>query len=569
MRRAHLVAGLAYPIWYALTPSEARDAWWTWAGVSLAFVGSALAASSAPTIQRQLRNMFPGPWLSTLQMYALAFLNDMNVFYTVGSVMAVLAVTAMIATQRGLAAYGVFVFVLGGSLFLADPDPIKAACWGGLLPVLVIAFLRLRLNVREARVADQYRNRLERDVAAQTSELSEANRKLVAEIEERERLESQLLFAQKMEAVGLMAGGVAHEFNNLLTTIRIYADTLHEGLATPSEQREDVTQIQNAARQASTLTHQLLTVSRRGTTSVDVLDLNRVIRDTAPVLRRLLGESSTLVLDLEEGTQPIRANRDQIEQAMVNLTLNARDAMPEGGEFRVQTRTQHRSELTDPEPKRDLDAEEYVLLAVEDTGIGMDEETRRRAFDPFFTRKPVDEGTGLGLSMVYGIVTQGDGLVRLVSQPGLGARLELHWPRAEVPAVGKPDIPTVGPQGGCEYILLVENEEALRRALRRGLLDAGYGVVDVADGTTALALATRRHRPFDLVLSDVVMPGLSGLELAHELIDRKLPLKVILVSGQLGHPSLRERELPEGVTLLPKPFSLDELTKKVRSVLDA
>jgi len=404
-------------------------------------------------------------------------------------------------------------------------------------------------------------------VAERTEALSDANRRLRQEMEQRERLEGELRFSQKLEAVGRLAGGVAHDFNNLLTTIAIYADLLLAALPEDSPLRSDVAQIQKAGRQASTLTQQLLTFSRRREVETQLLDVKETVERTLKVIDHLLGEDTELVFRHDDARQTVRANADQLEQVLINLALNARDAMPGGGTFRIETRLLRRDEVPAGERGSDLGAEQFVLLAVTDTGVGMDAETRARAFDPFFTRKQVNEGTGLGLSLVYGVVKQAGGRVRLLSEPGRGTRVEIYWPRAAETAADPCDERAAPPaRGGAERILLVEDDGDLRLSLERVLRSVGYRVTGAENAEAALAAA--RRDDFDLVVSDVVMPRMSGFDLIEKLSAARPDLRALLVSGQLNHPSLREHALPPGITLLSKPFSVDDLTSRVREILD-
>jgi len=374
---------------------------------------------------------------------------------------------------------------------------------------------------------------------------------------------------QKMEAVGRLAGGIAHDFNNILTTIGVYVELLLDGLEPDSPLRREGLQIQKGARQAAALTQQLLTFSREGDVRIEVLDLNEVIRETSSMLRHLVGEDIELVCRPADGPQRIRADAGQLEQVLVNLVLNARDAMRSGGRLTVETAAATRDDLRAARLPAHLAEEDCVLLAVSDTGAGMDAETRARAFDPFFTRKPVGEGTGLGLSIVYGIVKQGGGHARVLSEPGQGARFELYWPRApQQPVDGDAPAASAAPRGR-ERILLVEDEVELRHALHTVLRNSGYAVIEAEDAAAALRTAAKKDEAIDLVLTDVVMPHMSGLELVEELSALRPDAKVLLVSGHLNHPSLRDRELPPGLAFLPKPFLPRDLTAKIREVLDA
>ncbi len=566
--QAHVVAGLVYPFWYFLTPVGARDAWWTWGGVAAVFLLSAALASRHRNLRRYLEAMFPGPWLSTLQIYVLAWLNDMHLFYTAGSVMAVLAVCAVIRSTAGLARYGVFVAALGVVLVALDPDPIKIALWGGVLPVIGIAHQRLQMAAKHSELAEQYRDRLERDVEARTRQLSEANQRLRREIEERARLEEELRIAHKLEALGRLAGGLAHEFNNLLTRIRLYAELALASGGPENGARPDIQEIQKASAQAADLTTRLLRFSRGGETTREVVDLGALCEASRSLLEKLLGEPRSLEIRCEREPMAVVADRGEIEQVLVNLTLNARDATPEGGRLTIEV------DVADPPnglaTRGGEAAGRWVRVAVSDTGIGMDAETSARAFDPFFTRKPLRQGTGLGLSIVYGIVSRGGGHVRVSSEPGKGARFELYWPMArdfgrEAPA----PTPSLEARGGDEDILLVEDEDDLRVALERLLRSSGYRVRTSESGEAALRLARESAAPIDLLLTDLVMPGMDGLELAERLRAMHPETRVLLISGKIDPHSWAQPTVPADVEFLAKPFQTGELMRKIREVLDA
>ncbi len=570
-RKVFVISAMVYPLWHLAAPSSATDPWWVWWAIAATFLAVAGASLRFPAVARhQLFLLHLCAWLCTLQLYVLSHINDMNPFYVVGSVMAVLATAASIRSKPVLLGFAAFVAILSAVLFALEPEGIRAAYWGGMLTVIGAAYYRLEGQLSAAQLVREHQERLELRVRERTAELSETSLHLRREMEERARLEGQLRFSQKMEAMGLLAGGVAHEFNNLLTTIGIYADLLLEHPATEPALREEAEQIRKAGRQASALTQQLLTFSRKGTTRTELLDLDDIVHEVSSMLRRLVGEDSELVCRLDDPPHPIRANREELEQVLVNLTLNARDAMPDGGTVTIETSTVRRADLPVHEIASSVTDDEYVVLSVTDTGVGMNSEILARVFDPFFTTRHVEKGTGLGLSIVYGIMHQAGGTVRVQSEPGRGACFELYWPRArELPSAREAPRSERPASGGGERILLVENERELRRALRRVLCGQGYSVVDAEDGEVALKLAAADAEGFDLVITDVVMPRMSGFQLVGELRTARPDLKVLLVSGQLNHPSLRGQELPRGVTILPKPFSLRDLASKVRAVLDA
>jgi signal transduction histidine kinase len=569
LRTAILVPAAVYPAWHLFAPQGADDPWLGWWAISACFVAVAVAARASDWVDRHLLGcIHVCSSLVTLQLFLLAHRNDMHPFYAIGSVMAVLTTVAFIRTRSNLLKYGAFVGLLGALLFALAPDPRKLAYWGALLTVVAAWYHRIALQERSAEAERSYQQDLERSVVERTGQLALANRRLRREMEQRERLEEELRFSQKMEALGQLAGGVAHDFNNLLTTIQLYADLLIEGLPPDSPLLEEVERIQRAGNQAAELTQQLLAFSRRSEIHAEVLDLNEVVAESASMLRHLLGEDVELVCLLGPEPACVRSNAGELQQVLVNLALNARDAMPGGGRFTLELGALARAELRARGLPESLAADEYVLLAAGDTGVGMDAETRARVFDPFFTRKDVRKGTGLGLSIVYGIVSRAGGHVRVLSEPGKGARFELFWPRShEAPAESGAGAARPRPRGGPESILLVEDDPDLRTALARTLRGSGYRVVEVEDAEAALAVAERPDAHIDLVISDVVMPKMSGLELVERLARLRPGWRVLLVSGHLNHPSLRDRALPPGVDLLQKPFESAELARRLRELL--
>ncbi|MFQ5418568.1 MAG: ATP-binding protein, partial [Myxococcota bacterium] len=488
-----------------------------------------------------------------------------------GSSLAIVTASFSIRDRHVLLAYGAFVGTVGALLFALEPDLHKLAYWGGMLPAIALAYQRLSVQLATAASELEYQEKLERSVEDRSADLALANRRLRREANERARLEEDLRVAQKMEAVGRLAGGVAHEFNNLLTTIQLYAELARNSLPPESPLHPELKYILKAGRQASDLTRRLLSFSRREESATELLDLNEVINDTSPMLRHLLGEDVRLICQLDDGDDKIvRATRGQVEQVLVNLALNARDAMPEGGRFVLETRSLGSEAISHRKLPPLLKSDEYVMLAVGDTGVGMDPETRARAFDPFFTRKQTELGTGLGLSIVYGILNQHGGTVRVESEPGQGARFELFWPRSrESPVRSVAAVEATPSLGAGERLLLVEDEPDLRLALRRVLVTCGYTVLLADGGESALRVVDDEDGEIDLVITDVVMPRMSGLELAERLRAKWALTKILLISGQLNHPSLRERDLPVHVTLLRKPFQADDLMEVVREILVA
>ena len=387
------------------------------------------------------------------------------------------------------------------------------------------------------------------------------------DITERRRLEEQLRQSQKMEAIGRLAGGVAHDFNNLLTAINGYADMLAAGMAPGDERRSDVEEIRKAGDRAAALTRQLLAFSRRQVLQPAVVDLNAVVAGIAPMLRRLVGEQIELRAPGSPDLGRIRADPSQIEQVLLNLAVNARDAMPAGGTLTIETAN---IELDDEYARTHtlVAPGSYVLLAVSDTGVGMDAPTMAHLFEPFFTTKAVGEGTGLGLATVYGIVAQSGGHVTAYSEPGHGSVFKVFLPRvAETverhsPALAEPAA------SGAETILLVEDEDVVRSFVERVLSRLGYRVSTAQSGAEALALVADHPGPIDLLVTDVMLPGMVGREVSERLTALRPSLRTLFISGYTEDSIVHRGELDPGVSFLSKPFTPDALGHAVRAVLD-
>jgi PAS domain S-box-containing protein len=390
----------------------------------------------------------------------------------------------------------------------------------------------------------------------------------VRDITERKQLEEQLRQAQKMEAIGRLAGGVAHDFNNLLTGIIGYTDLLMTGRGADDPMYEDLSQIKRAGERAAALTGQLLAFSRRQILAPRVLDINSVVADMEKMLRRVLGEDIELVTRLAPHLDPVRADPGQIEQVILNLAVNARDAMPQGGRLTLSTATAVPDDaLLRAHPEMHRGA--HVLLSVSDTGCGMDEATRARLFEPFFTTKEVGKGTGLGLATIYGIVKQSEGQITVETAPGKGATFHIHLPCLQAaPRKARRTSPSFQLPSGTETVLLVEDEELVRNLGQMVLEHQGYRVLVAGLGPEALRLGTQHKGPIHLLVADVVMPGMSGRQLAVELHRTRPDMKVLYLSGYTDDAVLRHGVLENETALLPKPFTPDELAQKVREVLD-
>jgi two-component system cell cycle sensor histidine kinase/response regulator CckA len=395
-----------------------------------------------------------------------------------------------------------------------------------------------------------------------------ASLRLLADMSEHIRLEEQFRQAQKMEAVGRLAGGVAHDFNNILTVIEGFCDVALEGVRQGDPVVSDLAEIKKASDRAASLTRQLLALSRRQILSPKVLDLNSLIREMEKMLRRILGEDVDLRIALQEHLSPIEADPGQLEQILLNLAVNARDAMPGGGQLIIETKD---ATLDPAYAQLHLDAipGDYVMLAVSDSGIGMDEATKSHLFEPFFTTKAEGKGTGLGLATVYGIVKQSRGTIAVYSEPGRGTCCKIYFPRYESSGVAKkPEPARPAVVGGSETILLAEDEETLRGLAERVLVKSGYRVLSAGDGAEAMKLVEIHDGPIHLLLTDVVMPKAGGRQVA-EMAARKFPeIKVLYISGYTDDAVVLNGVIDAEVAFLQKPFSPDALVRKVRGVLD-
>lgn len=389
------------------------------------------------------------------------------------------------------------------------------------------------------------------------------------DIAERKRLEDQLRQAQKMEAVGRLAGGIAHDFNNLLTVINGYTALLLHQFATDSTAQWPLEEIKKAGERAAGLTRQLLAFSRKQLLQPKELHLNTVVTGIEKMLRRILGEDITFITALAPDLGCIKADPGQIEQILLNLVVNARDAMPQGGRLTIKTRN---VELDTGYAQTHLEVPPgaYVLLSVSDTGVGMTAEVKRHLFEPFFTTKATGQGTGLGLATVYGIVKQSGGTIGVYSEVGLGTTCKVYLPRvqsADPLPTPTPGLPPALPHGS-ETILLAEDEESVRALTRQLLQNLGYTVLEAADGTEALRIAAEYTGPIHLLLTDVVMPRLSGRSLAQQLTAVRPGIQVLYMSGYTDTAMLRHGVLEEDMSFLHKPFRPAELAGMVREVLE-
>ncbi len=388
-------------------------------------------------------------------------------------------------------------------------------------------------------------------------------------LEERRELEDQLRHAQRLEAVGRLAGGVAHDFNNLLSVIIGYSD-FAMARATDDELRRDVEQIRKSADRAALLTRQLLVFSRRQKVEPGLLDLNELVANLDKMLQRLIGEDIDLQLTLHSGLLKVTADAGQMDQVLMNLAVNARDAMPQGGRLIIET-SDVDIEQAGPLLPPEIQPGRYARITVSDTGVGMDKQVQEHVFEPFFTTKEVGKGTGLGLSMVYGLVRQNNGHIWFHSAPGEGTSFAIYLPitgAAATEASRQPDVRRRRHRLGCGSVLLAEDYAPVRSLAAEILKNHGYSVVAVCDAAEALAAVRRCEVPFDLLLTDFVMPGMNGRELAEHLIRESPQTRVLYMSGYSEDPILRARGLPGGGTMLiHKPFTADSLIHAVEAAL--
>ena len=391
----------------------------------------------------------------------------------------------------------------------------------------------------------------------------------IRDVSERIILEEQLRQAQKMEAVGQLAGGVAHDFNNLLTAIIGNAELLLRTIEPDDRRRLDVMEINRAAHRAATLTRQLLAFSRKQVLQPRIVDLNGIVTELTTMLRRVIGEHVELRLELQPALGQVLADPGQLEQVITNLSVNARDAMPAGGTLTIRTANVDSADVPPPDPEAAPLLGPLVELSVTDDGVGMDERTQARLFEPFFTTKELGRGTGLGLATVYGIVRQSGGHIRVSTRLHHGSTFTIYLPMAE----GLPE-PMADPGGWAETaqasgtILVVEDEDAVRYLASRVLRAHGYRVLEAGDPSAALRMAREQERPADLLVTDIVMPGMSGPALAERLAAAWPGLKVLYITGYAEEAIERQSALPAGGALLEKPFTAQQLADRVRLALE-
>ncbi len=372
-----------------------------------------------------------------------------------------------------------------------------------------------------------------------------------------------------MEAVGQLAGGVAHDFNNLLMIVNGYGDILLGQLPTDDTRRGHVMEILSAGQRAASLTRQLLAFSRRQVLAPAVLDLNAVVKNMDKMLRRLIGEDINLVMVASEGLWNVKADPGQIEQVIINLAVNARDAMPQGGKLTIETANVDLDEHY-AQAHADSKPGPHVMLGVSDTGTGMDTQTKARIFEPFFTTKGLGKGTGLGLSTVFGIVKQSGGNIWVYSELGSGTSFKIYLPRVkEALEQAEPAMAQTASRQGSETVLVVEDEEAVRVLVRRVLEANGYHVLEASHGAAALVTCDEHKDPIHLLMTDLIMPEMSGRQLAEQVSAQRPEMKILYMSGYTDNAILHHGGLQSGANFLQKPFTPDTLVRKLRAVLDA
>ena len=459
-------------------------------------------------------------------------------------------------------AYGTLLLYLENQGVLLSPTEGAVDAFGITTPSFITTAVLVYLYHRDiTRALAQARRN--------AAQLARTNEQLTREIAARERMEEQLLQVQKMEALGRLAGGIAHDFNNLLVPIMGYVDLHLLDLPPESDLYADLMQVRQAAERAANLTRQILAFSRQQMLELRVIDLNEVIEEFTKMLRRLIGENIELRKALSSSLHLITADRGQIEQVLLNLAVNARDAMPGGGRLTIETANVTLDEAYVEKYANDLTPGRYVMLAVSDTGKGMDAETQRHIFDPFYTTKKNSKGTGLGLSTVFGIVKQHQGNIWVYSEPDKGTTFKIYLPRSKEATQTSASITRETPSsmGGTETILVVEDEDIVRRLVCETLAAHGYDVIESQTPGKCLQLASGKDK-IHLLLTDVVMPEMNGRKLYQELVVIHPDCKALYMSGYTDNVIHHHNILDEGVYFLQKPFTIHNLLRKVREVLE-
>jgi signal transduction histidine kinase len=566
----YLVVGGSYPLWHALAPSTALDPPWIWWAIGGLFV-----ATGAHSLLRH--DDQPGRWFYlpsfavALHLQGLVASNPTHPFYAFAAAMNVVTTVLVLQEMRVLIAYAVLVFGTSGALLLFQGESGPLFYWVSVAWVLALAYRRFSRQLLEKEMAESLRCAGPHPSVELAHLLGLHQRKLEDRLEheksKRMQLQEELHLAQHMESIGRLAGGLAHEFNNQLMTIRIYAELMEK--QAPPVLAADLEKIKAATDEAAELTARLVRFSRPRTAHDEIVDLRAVVEECLPMLRHLMGETTTTRCQLAKDSCWVAVGRERVEQVLVNLALNARDAMPDGGTFTV-TLTRHRREAVELPPHlAGIDADEWVALEVSDTGVGIEPAARSQVFDPFFTTKADRGRMGLGLFIVYGSVTESGGHVRLTSEPGKGARFELYWPAATPRATQGAKLPIRRAADIQKArILLVEDQPEIRRGLVRWLVASGHSVVEAETAEEALEHFDEGSGSVDLVATDVVLPGMDGLELIGQLRKRDPGVPALAFSGHLDHLSRTSRVMPDGVPLLEKPFDPGTLIDTIARLLD-
>ncbi|MBA2379839.1 MAG: response regulator, partial [Blastocatellia bacterium] len=378
--------------------------------------------------------------------------------------------------------------------------------------------------------------------------------------------EEQLMQAQKLESIGRLAGGIAHDFNNMLTAITGYSDLALRRMKADDPLRHHIEEIMKAGKRSAELTNQLLAFSRRQMLQPQIIDVNDVIEDTLVMLRRLIGEHIELSVQLGDGLSPVSVDPGQLSQILVNLIINSRDAMPDGGSILIETGDRS-FDVPYTSENHNTPPGEYVMIAVSDNGLGMDEETKTQMFEPFFTTKEVGKGTGLGLSTVYGVVKQSGGNISVYTEPEHGTTIKIYLPRVE----SSPNAEVVVTQPnelrfGTETILLVEDEDVVRNLSREVLQTCGYTVIEAANGVEALEVFKRTPQRIDMLMTDVVMPQMGGSDLAKKILELQPNIKILFTSGYTDSAAVRNGVLEKGSSFIAKPFTFGQLASKLKEM---
>jgi signal transduction histidine kinase/ActR/RegA family two-component response regulator len=543
-----LGAGAFYPAFWWVTPAGARDPLWPWVAIGCLYVVCSLLA-----IKRV--HFAPVVWLSipqfasTLQLHVLFAMNPQEPFYAAAGLLQ----------------------IFSSLLFLQNLAPVFAYAWFALaLSVVPVVAGGRRLGFYLAGVASLVflaNNSIRRawtERRRSRDDLASTRAELAHERSERQRLENELRTAQRMDALGRLAGAFAHEFNNQLMAIRIHTELLEKSIPSGAPQRADIDQIHNTTSAAADLTARLLTFSRPSREQEDPADVPAIVRQNLVTLRHLMTEHVPLSWRLPDRVHRAPVGAKQLSQVLLNLALNAKEAMSGSGTLRIEVTRIARGSALLPAA---ITGETLIVLTVSDTGPGMDEETRERIFEPFFTTKADRGNSGLGLSVVYGIVRETGGHIRVTSEPGRGARFDIYWPEVgEVAAateLAAESTPEARPKR--VRVLLVEDQAVLRVGLTRWLADSGYTVVACESGEEALT----RANDVDVIASDVVLRGMDGIELLGRIRRAAPRLPAVLFSGHLDHLARERRAIPPGVTFLEKPFAPEALVSKLDELVDA